>query len=321
MAERTRLLICDDHAVVRQGLTAFLALQDDIEIAGEAADGEQAVAQALALRPHVVLMDLVMPRVDGVEAIRRIRAALPETHVIVLTSFLDDDKVFPAIRAGADGYLMKDVSPQDLAKAIRMARAGEPLLHPDVARRLMDEASREGAAAPAGRLTERETEVLRLIAKGQSNKEIARELTLAEKTVKAHVSNILQKLGVADRTQAALYAVREHIAANVRRLRAIVESPAFRRTVGELEGERLQRVPHGFARDHEAAEYLKHRQFLAGREFPASFACSPRFYSGVLRVFKQVAPLTRFLNEPLHHDQRPRTARDQGPITDQGPRT
>jgi len=120
---------------------------------------------------------------------------------------------------------------------------------------------------------------------------------------------------------AQLQAVREHIAANVRRLRAIVESPAFRRAVGRLEGERLQRVPHGFARDHEAAEYLKHRQFLAGREFPASFACSPRFYSGVLRVFKQVAPLTRFLNEPLHHDQRPRTARDQGPITDQGPRT
>ena len=212
MAERTRLLICDDHAVVRQGLTAFLALQDDIEIAGEAADGEQAVAQALALRPDVVLMDLVMPRVDGVEAIRRIRAALPETRVIVLTSFLDDDKVFPAIRAGADGYLMKDVSPQDLAKAIRMARAGEPLLHPDVTRRLMDEASREGAPAPAGRLTERETEVLRLIAKGRSNKEIARDLTLAEKTVKAHVSNILQKLGLADRTQAALYAVRERIA-------------------------------------------------------------------------------------------------------------
>jgi NarL family two-component system response regulator LiaR len=212
LAERTRLLICDDHAVVRQGLTAFLALQDDIEIAGEAADGEEAVAQALALRPDVVLMDLVMPRVDGVEAIRRIRAALPETRVIVLTSFLDDDKVFPAIKAGADGYLMKDVSPQDLAKAIRMARAGEPLLAPEVARRLMDEASREGAAAPAGRLTERETEVLRLIAKGRSNKEIARELTLAEKTVKAHVSNILQKLGLADRTQAALYAVRERIA-------------------------------------------------------------------------------------------------------------
>jgi len=212
LAERTRLLICDDHAVVRQGLTAFLALQDDIEIAGEAADGEQAVAQALALRPDVVLMDLVMPRVDGVEAIRRIRAALPATRVIVLTSFLDDDKVFPAIRAGADGYLMKDVSPQDLAKAIRMARAGEPLLHPDVTRRLMDEASREGAPAPAGRLTERETEVLRLIAKGRSNKEIARDLTLAEKTVKAHVSNILQKLGLADRTQAALYAVRERIA-------------------------------------------------------------------------------------------------------------
>jgi NarL family two-component system response regulator LiaR len=212
LAERTRLLICDDHAVVRQGLTAFLALQDDIEIAGEAADGEEAVAQALALRPDVVLMDLVMPRVDGVEAIRRIRAALPETRVIVLTSFLDDDKVFPAIKAGADGYLMKDVSPQDLAKAIRMARAGEPLLHPEVARRLMDEASRDAATAPVGRLTERETEVLRLIAKGRSNKEIARELTLAEKTVKAHVSNILQKLGLADRTQAALYAVRERIA-------------------------------------------------------------------------------------------------------------
>ena len=213
MADVIRVLICDDHAVVRQGLATFLDLQDDIEIAGEAADGADAVAKAASLQPDVVLMDLVMPQLDGVEAIRRIRAADPDAKIIVLTSYADDEKIFSAIRAGASGYLMKDVSPQDLAKAIRMARDGDPLLHPDVARRLMDHVSHPeppGAAAVA-RLTAREVEVLRLIARGLANKEIARELVLSEKTVKTHVSNLLQKLDLGDRTQAALFAVRNGV--------------------------------------------------------------------------------------------------------------
>ena len=213
MADVIRVLICDDHAVVRQGLATFLDLQDDIEIAGEAADGADAVAKAASLQPDVVLMDLVMPQLDGVEAIRRIRAADPDAKIIVLTSYADDEKIFSAIRAGASGYLMKDVSPQDLAKAIRMARDGDPLLHPDVARRLMDHVSHPeppGAAALA-RLTAREVEVLRLIARGMANKESARELVLSEKTVKTHVSNLLQKLDLGDRTQAALFAVRNGV--------------------------------------------------------------------------------------------------------------
>lgn len=208
---RIRVLICDDHAVVRQGLTAFLQVQDDIEVAGEATDGAEAIAQAAALSPDVILMDLVMPQIDGIEAIRRIRASDPAAKIIVLTSFSDDDKIFPAIRAGASGYLMKDVSPRELARAIRMASAGEPLLHPDIMRRLMDELRRPPQPENLDRLTPRETDVLRLIAKGESNKEIARDLVLSEKTVKTHVSNILQKLQLADRTQAALYAVRHKL--------------------------------------------------------------------------------------------------------------
>lgn len=212
MADKIRVLIVDDHEVVRQGLAAFLGVQDDIEIAGEAADGEQALTMTASLRPDVILMDLVMPRLDGVEAIRRIRADDPSARIVVLTTFADDDKLFPAIRAGAAGYLMKDVSPHDLARAVRMARDGEPLLHPDIARRLMDELSRGGREQPArDRLTERELDVLRLIAHGRSNKEIAQDLVLSEKTVKTHVSNILQKLDLADRTQAALYAVRQRL--------------------------------------------------------------------------------------------------------------
>jgi two-component system, NarL family, response regulator LiaR len=212
-----RVLICDDHAIVRQGLQTFLELQDGIEIVGQAADGEEAVSKAAAMRPDVVLMDLVMPRIDGIEAIRRIRAAQANAKIIVLTSFADDDKVFPAIKAGATGYLMKDVAPNDLANAIRLASEGESILHPDVARRLISEVRGENAppptegAADLARLTERETEVLREIATGRSNKEIAQDLVLSEKTVKTHVSNILQKLGLADRTQAALFAVRHHL--------------------------------------------------------------------------------------------------------------
>jgi DNA-binding NarL/FixJ family response regulator len=207
------VLIADDHAVVRQGLRTFLELQDDIEVVGEAADGEQALAQAAALAPDVVLMDLVMPRLGGVEAIERLRASGSTARVIVLTSFLDEDKVLPAVRAGAAGYLLKDVEPAQLVAAIRTVDRGEALLHPAVAARVLRAlVSPDGAPARAERhesLTAREREVLALVARGRANKAIAFELGVAEKTVKTHVGNILAKLGLSDRTQAALYAVRE----------------------------------------------------------------------------------------------------------------
>jgi NarL family two-component system response regulator LiaR len=203
-----RVLIVDDHAVVREGLRTFLELQDGIAVAGEAADGEQAVMQAEALRPDVVLMDLVMPRLDGVGAMRELRRRLPDTRVIVLTSFAEDERLLPAIQAGAAGYLLKNVAPPELARAIRAAHAGEALIDPVIAARLV-----EAIAQPAGepapeRLTAREQEVLALIARGYSNKRIALELGIAEKTVKTHVGHVLGKLGVTDRTQAALHAVR-----------------------------------------------------------------------------------------------------------------
>jgi NarL family two-component system response regulator LiaR len=203
-----RVLIADDHAVVRQGLRTFLELQDDIEVVAEAADGEQALAAVAAYEPDVVLMDLVMPRVDGVAAIERLRALAPATRAIVLTSFLDEDKVLPAVRAGAAGYLLKDVEPAELVRAIHTVAEGEALLHPAVASRLMEEFSETERPAPEEALTAREREVLELIARGLPNKLIARELEIAEKTVKTHVSSILSKLGLTDRTQAALYAVR-----------------------------------------------------------------------------------------------------------------
>ena len=199
-----RVLIADDHAVVRQGLRTFLDLQDDIEVVAEAADGEEALAAALEHVPDVVLIDLVMPRLDGIEVIRRLRETVPAVRAIVLSSFVDDDKLFPAVRAGAAGYLLKDVQPQELVEAIRTVHAGGALLHPQVAARLLEEMTEDP-------LTPREREVLALIGRGMPNKIIARELSLSEKTVKAHVSSILAKLGVTDRTQAALYAVREGI--------------------------------------------------------------------------------------------------------------
>jgi NarL family two-component system response regulator LiaR len=210
--DRIRVLIADDHPVVRQGLRTFLELQDDIEIVGEAADGEQAVALVEQLVPDVVLMDLVMPNVDGIEAIRRVRAKSPATKVIVLTSFADDRMVFPAVKAGAAGYLLKDAKPQELVTAIRTVYRGEALLHPTIAAKLMQEYAEGGPGATAKSLTERELEVLRHLARGMSNKEIAEALVLSEKTVKTHVSNILQKLHLADRTQAALYAVKQGLA-------------------------------------------------------------------------------------------------------------
>jgi two-component system, NarL family, response regulator LiaR len=204
-----RVLIADDHAVVRQGLRTFLDLQEDIEVVGEAADGDEAVAAAERLAPDVVLLDLVMPRRDGIQALRLLRERVPAARAIVLSSFVDDDKLFPAVRAGAAGYLLKDVQPQELVAAIRTVHGGGALLHPSVAARLMHEL----AADP---LTPREREVLVLIGRGMANKRIALELGIAEKTVKAHVSSVLAKLGVADRTQAALYAVREGLVTGAR---------------------------------------------------------------------------------------------------------
>jgi two-component system, NarL family, response regulator LiaR len=204
------VLIADDHAVVRHGLRTFLELQQEIEVVGEAADGEEAVAAAERLEPDVVLLDLVMPRAEGVSAIDGIRERSPGTRVIVLTSFLDDDKLLPAVRAGAAAYLLKDVEPQELVNAIRTVHGGEAMLHPAAAARVMAEVAETGARDdPEALLTPREREVLALIARGMPNKLIARELGVSEKTVKTHVSNLLGKLGLTDRTQAALYAVRE----------------------------------------------------------------------------------------------------------------
>jgi NarL family two-component system response regulator LiaR len=208
VAEPIRVLIVDDHAVVREGLRSFLELQEGMTVVGEAEDGEEAVAAAEQLRPDVVLMDLVMPKVDGVEAMRRLRERVPAARVIVLTSFLEDERLLPAVRAGAAGYLLKNAQPQELARAIRTAHEGEALIDPAVAARLVDALA---AGKPDDRfddLTPREREVLELIGRGFSNKRIAQELGAAEKTVKNHVSHVLAKLGVADRTQAALYVSR-----------------------------------------------------------------------------------------------------------------
>jgi NarL family two-component system response regulator LiaR len=208
-----RVLLADDHAVVREGLRRFLELQDDIAVVADVADGAAAVAAVREHAPDVVLMDLVMPGVDGVEAIRRISAERPATRVIALTSFLDDDKVLPAVRAGAAGYLLKDVGPPDLVRAIRTVHGGQALLHPAVAARVLEEVAAPSppAAADPG-LTPREREVLGLLGRGMANKRIAQELGISEKTVKIHVSRVLHKLGVADRTQAALHAVRAGLA-------------------------------------------------------------------------------------------------------------
>jgi NarL family two-component system response regulator LiaR len=208
-----RVLIADDQPVVRQGLRTFLELHDDSEVVGEAEDGERALEAIAALAPDVVLMDLVMPRLDGVTAIERLRALASPARVIVLTSFLDEDKVLPAVRAGAAGYLLKDVEPAELVRAIRTVDGGEALLHPAVAARVLRELAADGDRARRHELlTPREREVLALLARGRANKAIAFELGVAEKTVKTHVGNILGKLGLSDRTQAALYAVREGIA-------------------------------------------------------------------------------------------------------------
>jgi NarL family two-component system response regulator LiaR len=208
-----RILIVDDHAVVREGLRALIETEPDMASAGEAADGVQAVQQVRSLQPDVVLMDLVMPRKGGIEAIAEIKAETPGVRILVLTSFAEDDQVFPAIKAGALGYLLKDSSAEELLQAIRDAHRGEPSMHPTIAYKLMRELQRSSDLPPTeSPLTEREVEVLKLVARGLSNQEIADRLVVSERTVRTHVSNILGKLHLANRTQAALYALREGLA-------------------------------------------------------------------------------------------------------------
>ncbi|MEU8620903.1 response regulator transcription factor [Streptomyces sp. NPDC048623] len=213
MADKViRVLLVDDHQVVRRGLRTFLEVQEDIEVVGEAADGAEGVARAEELRPDVVLMDVKMPGTDGIEALRKLRELANPARVLIVTSFTEQRTVVPALRAGASGYVYKDIDPDALAGAIRSVHAGHVLLQPEVAEALLSQEEQGGGpGGGSGRgstLTEREREVLGLIADGRSNREIARALVLSEKTVKTHVSNILMKLDLADRTQAALWAVR-----------------------------------------------------------------------------------------------------------------
>ncbi|MFC9299334.1 response regulator [Streptomyces sp. NPDC057011] len=208
---RIRVLLVDDHQVVRRGLRTFLEVQDDIEVVGEASDGEEGIARAEELRPDVILMDIKMPGTDGIEALRRLREQANPARVLIVTSFTEQRTVVPALRAGAAGYVYKDIDPDALAGAIRSVHAGHVLLQPEVASTLLAQEDHAPATGRGGALTDREREVLGLIADGRSNREIARALVLSEKTVKTHVSNILMKLDLADRTQAALWAVRHGI--------------------------------------------------------------------------------------------------------------
>jgi NarL family two-component system response regulator LiaR len=220
MKKPIRVLLVDDHAIVRDGIRSLLKTQPDIEVIGEASNGRDAVSKAEALQPDVVLMDLVMPGTDGIEAIRLIVDGQPESRILVLTSFSAEDKVFPAIKAGAMGYLLKDCDSEELVRSIHQVHRGESSLHPKIARMLLQEmaaARSPGGSEPPPRavppavdpLTERELDVLRLVARGKSNREIADELVVAEGTVRTHVSNILSKLHLASRTQATLFALRE----------------------------------------------------------------------------------------------------------------
>jgi NarL family two-component system response regulator LiaR len=213
MSVGIRVLIADDHAVVREGLRALIDTEPGMELIGEAADGLEAVQKSVALDPDVILLDLVMPHKGGLEAIREIKDQNPKARILVLTSFAEDEKVFPAIKAGAQGYLLKDSSPRELLQAIRDIYKGQPSMHPTIARKLMREIQRGSELPPAEEpLTEREVEVLSLVAQGFTNQEIADKLFVSERTVRTHVSNILSKLHLANRTQAALYALRKGFA-------------------------------------------------------------------------------------------------------------
>ncbi len=210
-ADQVRVMLVDDHSVVREGLKNYLGALGDFQVVGEASSGVEALELAAKTQPQVILMDLVMPVMDGIEATRRLHETHPDIKVIVLTSFADDDKLFPALRAGAVAYLLKDVGPTELAEAIRAAARGESRLHPDVTQRLVAGIAGGGEKRPQDLLTEREMDVLRCLARGKSNKEIGAELFISEKTVKTHVGSILDKLGLADRTQAAIYAVKRGV--------------------------------------------------------------------------------------------------------------
>jgi NarL family two-component system response regulator LiaR len=211
--DQIRVFIAEDHAIVRKGISALLTLEPGIEVIGEASNGAEAVRRIENLQPDVILMDLVMPEMDGIEAIRQVIAHHPEARILVLTSFATDDKVFPAIKAGAMGYLLKDSEPREVVRAIYQVHRGESSLHPRIARKLMQELSRPQRRPPTtDPLTEREVEVLRLVAQGKSNRQIADELVITVGTVRVHVSSILSKLHLASRTQATLYALREGLA-------------------------------------------------------------------------------------------------------------
>jgi NarL family two-component system response regulator LiaR len=213
MTEFISVLLVDDHAMVRQGVKTFLETQPDLSVVGEAGSGEAAIQLAAQLVPDVILMDLIMPGMDGVETTRRLKQVSPRSQIIVLTSYHEDEHIFPALKAGALSYLLKDVSAEELASAVRKAAAGEAVLHPRVAARVIKELQgrRTETLNPFTELSERELEVLKLIADGMSNAEMAAKLVLSEKTIKGHVSNILGKLQLADRTQAAVYAWREGV--------------------------------------------------------------------------------------------------------------
>ena len=213
MSSAIRILVADDHTVIRKGMRAMLEAVPDIEVVGEAANGREAVVAVEKLQPDVVLMDLVMPEMDGIEATQRIKARWPEMRILVLTTFAGEDKIFPAIKAGALGYQLKDSGPEELVQAICQVFHGESSLHPLIARKVLQELAQPApSSAMPDPLTQREVEVLQLVAQGKENRAIAEELVISEATVRTHVSNILGKLHLASRTQAALYALREGLA-------------------------------------------------------------------------------------------------------------
>ena len=211
MQETIRVLIAEDHAVVRAGLKALIATEPGLEVVGDVGDGLEAVIRAQALQPDVILMDLSMPRLDGINAIQQIKQENPQARILVLTSFIEDDKVFAAIKAGALGYLLKESSPDDLLRGIRAVHRGESWLHPAIAAKLIRDLHAPMSILMEEPLTERELEIIKLVAQGLANKVIADRLGIAERTVRTHVSNILEKLHLANRTQATLYALKKGI--------------------------------------------------------------------------------------------------------------